>query len=79
MPFSMLFNVASFVELSEKLRQFECNRKESPVLSTFDYPRSLMHSIYRNEKCDLDETKRGNIEHISEKTRQESETYTENR
>lgn len=53
-------NHFSFIDLSDKLRQFERNRQESPVSSTFDFTRSLMHSIYRNEKCELDETKKGN-------------------
>lgn len=49
----------SFIGLSEKLRQFDCNREESPVSSTFDFTRSMMHSIYTSEKCELNETKKG--------------------
>lgn len=50
----------SFIDLSDELLQFETNRKSSPLLSSIELNRSLMHSIFKSEKCDsFDDTKRG--------------------
>lgn len=57
------------------MRQFDRNREESPVSSTFDFTGSMMHSMYRNEKCELNETKKGKTICI---TRQISDLFVEN-
>ncbi|XP_031617985.1 calmodulin-binding transcription activator 1 isoform X2 [Contarinia nasturtii] len=55
-----------FIDLSEELMQFETNRKESSVSSSIELNRSFMHSIYKNEKSELDETKKGLTEIIND-------------
>lgn len=60
MAFIFIDNYFSFTDLSEQLRQFNRNRQESPVSSTFNFTRSLMDSIYSSEKCELSDSKKGN-------------------
>lgn len=59
--FYEFYPIFSFIDLSEELLQFETNRKESSFSSAIEFNRSLMQSMFKSEKCELDDNKRGNF------------------
>lgn len=60
--------IFSFIDLSEELLHIESNQKESRISSSIELNRSFMHSILKNEKCDLDDSKRGTNEFFCKKS-----------
>ncbi|XP_055315891.1 calmodulin-binding transcription activator 1 isoform X2 [Sitodiplosis mosellana] len=55
-----------FIDLGEELLQFETNRKESSISSAIEFNRSFMQSMFKSEKCELDDNKKGLTEIIND-------------